>query len=311
METRLLRMFCAVAESGSLAIAAGKLHLTPSAISHAIKSLEGQLGCRLFERAGKKMLLNQAGEQLLAQIRPPLAALEAAAESLKRLGKWGQTRLRIGASASICQYLLPGVIRELKKAHPQLELQVESGDAPELVELVRSNKIDLGIGVAPDTHTSLEVRPLFRDELMFVFAPSHPWAAGRPISRDELRMQPLILYQRSSLTARAVHDFFRSLELVPSAIMEIGSIEAIKELVKLNLGVSVLSPWTVDDELLRNTLKMRSLGSKALTRHWVLLSLAGRRLTWAEEQFCKLCRQHAQGMRLDRKDAAAKPYRRS
>ncbi len=310
METRLLRMFCAVAESGSLAIAAVKLHLTPSAISHAIKALEGQLGCRLFERAGKKMLLNQAGEQLLAQIQPPLAALEAAAESLKRLGKWGQTRLRIGASASICQYLLPSVIRELKKAHPQLELQVESGDAPELVELVRANKIDLGIGVAPDAQTSLEVRPLFRDELMFVFAPSHPWAAGRPISRDELRMQPLILYQRSSLTARMVNDFFRNLDLVPSAIMEIGSIEAIKELVKLNLGVSVLAPWTVDDELLRNTLKMRALGNKPLTRHWVVLSLTGRRLTWAEEQFCKLCRQHSQGMRLDRKDASAKPYRR-
>ncbi len=303
-------MFCAVAESGSLAIAAGKLHLTPSAISHAIKSLEGQLGCRLFERAGKKMLLNQAGEQLLAQIRPPLAALEAAAESLKRLGKWGQTRLRIGASASICQYLLPSVIRELKKANAQLELQVESGDAPELVDLVRANKIDLGVGVAPDAQASLEVRPLFRDELMFVFAPSHPWAAGRPISRDELRMQPLILYQRSSLTARMVNDFFRSLDLVPSAIMEIGSIEAIKELVKLNLGVSVLSPWTVDDELVRNTLKMRPLGSKPLTRHWVILSLTGRRLTWAEEQFCKLCRQHAQGMRLDRKDASAKPYQR-
>jgi DNA-binding transcriptional LysR family regulator len=303
METRLLKMFCAVAESGNLGIAAGKLHLTPSAISHAIKSLEGQLGCRLFERAGKRMLLNQAGEQLLAEIKPPLAALEAAAESLKRLGKWGQTRLRIGASASICQYLLPGVIRELKKEHAHLELQVESADAPELIELVRSNKIDLGVGVGPEGQPPLEVRPLFRDELMFVFAPSHPWAAGRPIARDELRMQPLILYQRSSHTARMVNDFFRTLDLVPSTVMEIGSIEAIKELVKLNLGVSVLAPWTVDDELVRNTLKMRPLGSKPLTRHWVVLSLAGRRLGLAEEQFCKLCRQQAQGMRLDRKDA--------
>jgi DNA-binding transcriptional LysR family regulator len=305
MDTRLLRMFCAVAESGSLGKAAEKLHLTPSAISHAIKALESQLGCRLFERSGKRMLLNQAGEQLLAQVRPPLAALDAAAESLKRLGKWGQSRLRVGASASICQHLLPGVIRELKKAHAQIELQVESGDTPELVELLRGNKIDLGLGVAPESNGGLEVRPLFRDELMFVFAPSHPWSAGRPISRDELRTQPLILYQRASLTARTVNEFFRSLDLVPSAIMEIGSIEAIKELVKLNLGVSVLAPWTVDDELVRKKLKMRPLSTKPLTRHWVALSLAGRRLTLAEEQFCKLCRHHAQGMRLDRKDACA------
>ena len=296
-------MFCAVAEHGNLGRAAGKLHLTASAISHGIKALETQLGCRLFERAGKKMALNQAGEQLLAQIRPPLAALDAAAESLKRLGKWGHSRLRVGASASTCQHLLPSVIRELKKAHSQLELQVESGDTPELVELLRANKIEIGLGVAPETNNGLAVRPLFRDELMFVFAPSHPWAAGRPISREDLRTQPLILYQRSSLTRRLVEEYFRNAELVPSAVMEIGSIEAIKELVKLNLGVSVLAPWTVDKELARNRLKMRPLSGRPLTRQWVALTLTGRRLTLPEEQFCKLCRHHAQGMRLDRKDA--------
>src|SRR4051812_2408343 len=147
MDTRLLRMFCVVAEHGSLAAAAGKLHLTPSAISHGLKSLETQLNCRLFERAGRRMMLNQAGEQLLAQVRPPLAALEEAGEALKRLGKWGRSRLRIGASASICSHVLPGVLRELKKSMPEMELRVESGDTPELVELVRRNKVDLALAV--------------------------------------------------------------------------------------------------------------------------------------------------------------------
>src|SRR5688572_5066257 len=98
MELRLLKVFCAVAESASLATAAAKLHLTPSAISHSLKSLETELGCRLFDRVGKRMALNHAGEQLLAQIGTPLAALEAATDGIKRFGKWGQTRLRIGAS---------------------------------------------------------------------------------------------------------------------------------------------------------------------------------------------------------------------
>ena len=304
MDTRLLKMFCAVAENGGLVAAGSRLHLTPSAISHGIKSLETQLGCRLFERAGKKMLLNQAGEQLLAQIQAPLAALDSAAESLKHLGRWGQTRLRVGAEASVCQHLLPSVIRELRKNHPHLELQVESGDAAELIPLVRDNKIDVAVGVAGEHHPGLELRPLFRDELMFVFAPGHSWAAGRPISRDELRMQPLVLDQRSSFTARLVNEFFRSLDLVPSAIMDIDSIEAIKELVKLNLGVSVLAPWTVDKELVRSKLKMRPLGTKPITRRWAAFYLAGRRLTLTEESFCKLCRHHAAGMRLDRKDVA-------
>lgn len=305
METRLLKMFCAVAESASLVKAAGKLHLTPSAISHGIKALETDLGCRLFERAGKKMLLNYAGEQLLLQIQPPLAALDAAAESVIRLAKLGRTRLRIGAAATACAYILPAVIRELKKSDPHLELLVESGNTRQMTELVQTNKVDLALGVAPENHTGLELRAIFRDELMFAFAPSHPWAAGRPISHEELSRQSLILPQRSSLTTQLITRFFNNLNLAPGAIMEIADIEAIKELVKLDLGVSVLGPWTVEKELLRGKLKMRPLGPKPLTRHWVVISLAGRRLTPEEETFCRLCRNYTTGLRLDRRDVAA------
>jgi DNA-binding transcriptional LysR family regulator len=306
MDTRLLKMFCVVADNGSLVNAAAKLHLTPSAISHGLKSLETQLGCRLFERAGRRMLLNQAGEQLLAQARPPLAALEQAATSIKQLGKWGKKRLRIGAAASACCYILPPVIRELKKSNPEVELRVESGDTPELVDLIKSNKLDLALVVAPENQGGLDVRPFLRDELMFVFAAAHPWAAGRPITREELRTQPLILYRQSSETARLASDFFRKQDLVPTTLMEIGSVEAIKELVKLNLGVSVLAPWTADRELMRGTLRMRPLAPKPLTREWAIVSIAGRRLNLAEENFCKLCSRQVTGMRIDRKDVPRK-----
>jgi DNA-binding transcriptional LysR family regulator len=302
METRLLKMFCAIAETGSLGPASAKLHLTPSALSHGIKSLETQIGCRLFDRTGRKLILNQAGEQLLAQIRDPLAALDAAAESLKQLGKWGQARLRIAAAASLCHHLLPRVIKEIRKSHPRLELQIESGDSLEVMDMIRNNKVDLGLAVAADHEAGFDARPLFRDELMFVFAPSHPWADGRPISRDELRTQPLIFYHRSSLTARLINEFFRQLDMEPRATMTVGSMEAIKELVRLNLGVSVLAPWTVDRELVRGQLKARPMANKPLTRHWVVIALKGRRLTLPEENFCKLSRQYAAALRLDRKD---------
>jgi DNA-binding transcriptional LysR family regulator len=305
MDSRLLNMFCAVAENGSLAEASVKLHLTPSAISHAIKSLETQLGCRLFERAGRRVLLNQAGEQLLQQVRPPLRALEEAGEALKKLGKWGKSRLRIGASASACAHILPRVFRELKKSNTQLEMEVTSSDTPELFDLVRANKLDLALGVDPPRRNGLDLRPLFRDELMFVFAASHPWAAGRPINREDLRRQPFILYRNSSITAYLTDEFFRKLNFEPSTTMEVGSVEAIKELVKLNLGVSVLAPWTVERELGQGSLRMRPLGTKPLTRQWVVASFVGRRLSLAEETFYRLCRKQTASMRLDRKDVPA------
>jgi len=297
-----LRLFSEVARLGSLVAASRVLHLTPSALSHGLKSLEAQLGCRLFERAGKKLLLNQAGEQLWSQIQAPLAALDAAEESLKRLGKWGQTRLRIGAAASACQHIVPGIIRELKKTSPNVQLQVESGDTPQMLNLLQQNRIDLALAVAPENDGRLEIRPVFKDELLFTFARSHRWASAHVVTREDLRTQPLILYQRSSLTAQLVDRYFRDLDIVPSAIMEVANIEAIKELVKLNLGVAVLAPWTVDKELARGSLCMRPLGSKPLRRQWAVLSLAGRRWNLAEETFFRLCHTVTAGYRMDRKD---------
>jgi DNA-binding transcriptional LysR family regulator len=302
MDTRLLRVFSAVAESGSLVVAAGKVHLTPSAISHSLKSLETDLGCRLFERVGKRMVLNQAGEQLLSQIHGPLSALDSAAEAIKRLGKWGHTRLRVAASASACQHILPKVIRELKKNDSAIELRIESGDTPRAIELLRGNKVDLALAIAPENTTGLDARPIFRDELMFVFSSSHPWSDGRTLTRDEIRAQQFIIYQRASVTAGMIDEHFRQLEIVPSVAMEVDSVGAIIELLKLNLGVSILAPWTIEHELIRKSLKMRPMGAKPLRRQWSAVSLATRRMTLAEENFCRLCRNQTAGMRLDRGD---------
>jgi DNA-binding transcriptional LysR family regulator len=295
-------MFCAVAHHGSVAAAAQEISLTPSALSHALRGLETEIGCRLFDREGKRMVLNPAGEELLARVQEPMAALNLAADAVRNLGKWGQTRLRIGAAATICQILLPPVIRELKKLHPGLILQVESGDMPELLEATRTRQIDLAVGVAQEPVRGMEIRPLFEDEMLPVFAPTHPWADGRPLTRDELKSQPLILYQRRSFTGGAVDDFFRGLNFTPSAIMEIGSITAIKEMVKLGLGVSVLSPWVAERELARGVLKMRPFGTRMLRRRWVLAHLTTHKLGMAEESFCRLCRGQAASLPLDRKD---------
>ena len=300
METRLLRMFCAVARRGSLVAAARDLHLTPSAVSHGLKSLEHQVRCRLLDRVGKKVYLNQAGEQLLAQVEKPLAALNAAEESVKRLGKWGQSRLRIGASASACQYILPGVIKKLKKDFHNASIQIESGDSGEMVDLIVQNQIDMVLGLAPPDDTGLEVRTLFKDELLFTFAPSHPWATARSIPRDQIALQPFILYQRASITARLLDDYFRSLQIVPLTIMEIANIAAIKELVKLNLGVAILAPWTAEQELKQGTLRMRPMGPKPLRREGTITCMAGRRLNLIEETFCKLCIELAASLRTDR-----------
>lgn len=302
MELRLLKVFSAIAESGSLVTAAGKLHLTPSAISHSLKALETDLGCRLFERVGKRMVLNQAGDQLLLAIREPLRALESAAEGVKRLGQWGQTRLRIGAPPAACQHILPSVIRELKKTHPSLELHVSSGDTSQVLDLIRETKVDLALCITPEAAPGLDVRPVFRDELMFIFPPNHAWANGKPVTREQICQQQFIGYNRTSFTTRMLAEYFRDMDISPRWLMEVDSVGAIVEMVKFNLGVGVLAPWTVENELTRGTLLARPLGQKSLRRQWSAVSLSVRPKTYVEETFCRLCRNHTTGMRLDHKD---------
>ena len=305
MELRQLRVFQTVARTGSVAAAASQLHLTASALSHALKALETELGVRLFERVGKGLHLNAAGEAFLAQIEPHLRGLATAPDALRRLVKGGFTRLRVGAAASVCKHILPRVIRDLQRTFPRLEIRIESADTPTLVEMLKGNVVDLGIGLAPENASELKMHPMFRDELMFTFSPSHRWAKSGAIAVEDLQAQALILYQRQSVTARLVEAHLRALGVMSPNVMEIGSMEAIKEFVRLDLGVAVLPPWVVEREVRRRQLLMRPLGGKPLRRDWAIFHRVGRALSPVEGRFIRLCRGHAAGMRVDRRDLRA------
>lgn len=302
MDTRLLKIFRTIAHHRGLSRAAVELHLTPSALSHALKNLEMEVGCRLFDRSGNQLVLNQAGEHLLSGIEEPLKALERTAASVKELAQWGQGQLRVGAPASACQYLLPNVLRSLRRESPRMHLLVESGDMPHLIHLLRERRIDLAVGVEPEHAPDLHFSPLFEDELFFVLSPSHAWNDGRTLTPGEMARQTLILYQRNGPTAHLVSRYFREQGCEPSATMAVASIPGIKEMVRMNLGIGVMAPWAAESELSKGTLRMRPPGGKALKRRWVIAHLAARALTLGETRFCKLCRAEATGLRKVRKD---------
>ena len=302
MDTRLLKVFLAIAKSGGLVKAARSLHLTPSALSHGLKALETELGCRLFDRSGSGMALNQAGEQLMAGVEGPLQAIEQATLSVKELSRWGNTWLRIGASTTLCQQFLPAVFAAMTKEFPKLQLVLENGDMPELARHLRTHRIDLAIGVEDPKETDLESRALFEDELLFTLSDKHRWNSSQPLSKEEIRKQPLILNQRNSPCAQRVLRYLEGYDISPALTMEVGSLTAIKEMVRLNLGVSVLAPWVADVELARGQLKMRPMGLKSLRRQWVVAHLKTRKLSHTEETFVRTCRNQATALRKDRKD---------
>ena len=289
LDSRQLRAFRVLARTGSFTQTARELHLTQSGISHSMKALEGEIGCRLLDRLGKKVVLTQAGEQLLQHTEKILSEMSAARESLTQLGKWGRGRLRLGASTTACQHLIPPVLREFKESFPEHAITLEPGDTPELVAGLLQQRIDLALSLEVEREPQLEFHPLFTDELQFLVAAQHPWALAGRVMREEIPRQNYILYSKRSVTFRLIEHYFRREQMVLNAVIEVGSMEATKELVKLGLGVCILAPWIAKKEIEEGSLVALPLGRKKLSRRWGILHWRGKRLNLAEETFIGLC----------------------
>lgn len=290
LDSRQLRAFTTLARVGSFTLAAKELYLSQSAVSHAMKALENEVGCRLFDRLGKKVLLTQAGETLLHHADKILLEMGSARAALEQLGKWGHGRLRIGASTTACHYVLPPVLREFKESFSKSLITIEPGDTFETLEALRKNRIDLALALEPRGEEQFEFHPLFTDELVFLTSPLHSWASAGQVVREEIPKQSYILYSKASYTFRLVQDFFREEDMVLNTVIELGSMEAIKELVKLGLGVGILAPWIAQKELHERSLVSLPLGKRKLKRTWGVLHWRGRRLSLAEETFVGLCK---------------------
>ena len=290
LDTRQLRAFVTLARTGSFTQTARELHLSQSAVSHSMKALEGEVGCRLLDKLGKKAVLTQAGEQLLVRATSIIAEMAAARAELGRLGKWGQSRLRLGASTTACQHILPGVLREFKDSFPNCTISIEPGDTPEMIEALHAHKIDLAVNLEPKRGEPLDFRALFTDELHFILSPQHPWARAGRVNREEIARQDYILYKRKSYTSAMIEAYFRDDDIVLFTQLDMGNMEAIKELVKAGLGVSILAPWTAKEEIENGSLVALPLGKRKLRRRWGVLHWQGRRMSLVEDSFIGLCK---------------------
>jgi DNA-binding transcriptional LysR family regulator len=298
LDSRQLRAFLSLSRTGSFTKTARDLHLSQSAISHSIKALEDELQCRLLDRLGKSVMLTQAGEQLLSHAERILAEMGSARERIRDLGKWGHGRLRIGASPTSCQYILPNVLREFKESFPQCLIQIEPGDTPSALELLHNNRIDLALALEPKNQGQFEFRSLFKDELRFLVSPLHVWARGGRAEQNEIPRERFILYAKRSYTSEMIETYFRREGVVLPTSIELGNIEAIKELVKLGLGVSILAPWVARRELAEGSLTALPLGPRKLQRSWGILLRKGQRLSLAQETFIGLCSAVSDNLKL-------------
>jgi DNA-binding transcriptional LysR family regulator len=284
-----LRVFAAVAQHLSFTRAAESLFLTQSAVSHQIARLERELGVSLILREGRSISLTPSGSMLLERAGRLFLELDDAKSAVLQAAKPRGGRLRIGASSTACQFLVPEALREFRECYPDYTLHISPGDSPQVSQDLIDNRIDLGIMIRMERGPKLDHHPLFTDELGFLVSRLHPWAIANKVDRRQIGEQRLILYSRNSATFRLVERYYIRVRTELRDWIELGSMEAIKELVKLGLGVSIVGRWIALPELESQSLAWLPLPGGSIKRNWTVAATDGRALSVAEQTFVGLC----------------------
>ncbi len=288
-DLRQVRAFVALADTQSFTRAAESLFLTQSAVSHSIRSLEQQLEVPLVERSGKKIALTQDGVVFLRRCRSVITELEQATQEIEALKRWGQGRIRIGATHTLCEYLLPTVLREFKDCFPRCEIHIESGDTAELMNRLEEAQLDLVLGLGGRVPNWARFDTIFEDELVFVVSAQHPWAQKEEIPLEELASESYLIYAKRSETYRLIRNHFEGLGMKLRTTLNLGSMGALKEMARLGIGVGILSPWVAQSELEKGQLVRVKISKEPLAREWGVFYHDSKKLSLVEDTFMGVC----------------------
>ena len=297
LSLRQLQIFRAVAEHGGTTQAAEAVSLSQSATSAAISELERLLGLRLFDRIGKRLLLNDNGRSLLPQAR---AVLDSAAsvEQWARQGDAQVGEVRIGASTTIGNYLLPGLLAQFRKHLPESArepwpVQVYIANSAEVVREVTAFNLDFGLIEGPCHAAELEVTPWREDELLVVASADHALATRRRVSISALREATWLLREAGSGTRETVNQLLLPHLHQLKSGMEFGNSEAIKRAAAAGLGLTCLSRSVVQDFIDASTLLKLRTELPPLSRQLHLISHRRKHRTQGLNRLLDFLRQPA------------------
>jgi DNA-binding transcriptional LysR family regulator len=242
MDLRQLEIIRAIADTGSFTAAGEKLHVSQSAISRQVLLLEAELGEPVFHRIGRRIRITPAGESLLRlshrvfeDVQDTVSAINDRQESLRGT-------MRLVGGMTVCLYVFPSLLAEVRRTHPNLDLKVTVGSGERSIALLRSGVADLGLVTLPVEANDLESVAVLEEELLLITYPSHALAKKRAIRPADLTRQPFILFETGSITRRLVDEFFTRERIEPDIVMETENVEIIKAMVRSGLGICII-PW--------------------------------------------------------------------
>ena len=285
---RQLQIFVAVAMHGNVSRAAESLSLSQSAASTSLSELEKQTSCQLFDRAGKRLMLNALGQQLL----PQAVALLEQAKEIQALfnGKTDFGSLAVGATLTVGNYLATLLIGSFMQRHPECQVSLHVQNTANTVQQIAHYELDLGLIEGDCQHPDIEVQPWVDDELVVFCAPEHPLAQRGEASLEELCREAWILREKGSGTRLTFDQAMRQHPAPLNIRLELEHTEAIKRAVESGLGISCISRLALRDAIRRGSLVAVETPELDLVRQFHFIWHKQKYQSAAMSEFLELCR---------------------
>ncbi|HQT80656.1 MAG: LysR family transcriptional regulator [Ferrovum sp. 37-45-19] len=272
-----LKIFDAVARHLSFARAAEELHLTPPALSIQVKQLADVIGQPLFEQIGKKISLTPTGDVAWAACRDVLERLEQLGQELAALQGLEKGSLKL-ATLATAKYFIPRLLGSFCTKHPGIDAALFMGNREELLKRIARNQDDIYILGQPPENINVISESFADNSLVIIASPTHPLAHEKNIPPTRLKGLPFILRESGSGTRLATENFFEHHGVPLKMRMELGSNEAVKQVVVGGLGIAVLSASTIHAELSTGELVVLDVKGFPLKRKWYMVYPAGKHL---------------------------------
>jgi LysR family transcriptional regulator, low CO2-responsive transcriptional regulator len=290
---RQLATFQIVARMGSVSLAAEELHLSQSAVSIQIASLESSVGASLVERTGRGVRLTEAGELLVVYADRLLNLWNEASDEMSTfLGDFSGT-LRVGA-VTTAEYWLPRLLVTFINANPRVKLRLLFGNREEVVRGLASQEVDIAVMGQPPEELQVIASTFAKNPMAFVASPRHPLMAESTVTMALLAQAPLLVRERGSGTRNTVERLFRDAGMRPRIGSELSSNEAIKQMCAAGFGPAFLSMHTCSLELKAGLLKLLPMQNNPIEREWFMVRAASRPSPQVVIAFEQYLRDHGQ-----------------
>ncbi|MBT17542.1 MAG: hypothetical protein CL889_00995 [Dehalococcoidia bacterium] len=253
MEFGQIEAFSAVVRNSSFSKAAIELGITQPSLSARIIALEKELGDPMFHRLGRGVRLTDEGRTLLPYIERAMDSLRNAREALEANKNASSGQLVIGAARAVSAYVLPGILQAFRERHPGVDVAIKTGRSSQLLDLVLSEEIQVGITRA-FTHPEISTTHLYNEQVVLVTNPNHRFARAGVASIYEVGRDRLIVYDKESTYFQLIDRVCREAGIVPNILMDLDSIEATKRMIERGLGISFLPHNALRRELALGTL---------------------------------------------------------